>query len=157
MIQGYEWIGLLIFTFLAIAPVLPAAVFGRRLFRKTDVAARRRNARRFAVAAVLAAGIYTVVVIDAFLVEPNWPQVSRFALTAPIDEPLRILHVSDLHIEPDSAPRYAWLVEQAAELAPDLILVTGDTHQLGNRDPATLAPILDGLQGAARRLRLRRL
>lgn len=44
---------------------------------------------------------------------------------APGAEPLRILHISDLHVTPNQTSKFAWLSE-LARLAPDLVALTGD-------------------------------
>jgi len=59
--------------------------------------------------------------------------------------PLKVLHVSDLHLSPDQARKRAWVRELAA-LEPDLVVNTGDN--LGHRDavPAVVdafGPLLD--------------
>jgi predicted MPP superfamily phosphohydrolase len=41
--------------------------------------------------------------------------------------PLRILHLSDLHLSPRDADRLAW-IQDLARLTPDLTVVTGDFH-----------------------------
>lgn len=41
--------------------------------------------------------------------------------------PLRILHLSDLHLAPRDTDRVAW-VQALAELQPDLTVITGDFH-----------------------------
>ncbi len=45
--------------------------------------------------------------------------------------PLRLLHISDIHYEGDS-PREAELLGQVRELAPDLIVITGDYLNLSS-------------------------
>ena len=60
--------------------------------------------------------------------------------------PLRILHLSDLHLSPRDRDRIAW-VRSLGELEPDLTVVTGDFH--GDLDGPRLAlealePLLGG-------------
>jgi predicted MPP superfamily phosphohydrolase len=52
------------------------------------------------------------------------------------DRPLRVLHLSDLHLSPRDSDRIAW-VRDLATLAPDLTVVTGDFH--GDPDGPRLA------------------
>ncbi len=77
--------------------------------------------------------------VYATWVEPFRLQVTRVELTSPRlrgDRPLRVLHVSDIHFEIWS-PRERRLLEVARELAPDLILVTGDYLNLSSvEEPA---------------------
>jgi predicted MPP superfamily phosphohydrolase len=59
--------------------------------------------------------------------------------------PLRVLHLSDLHLSPQDADRIAW-VRDLARLRADLTIVTGDFH--GGADGGRLAlealePLLD--------------
>src|SRR3954452_122189 len=43
----------------------------------------------------------------------------------PSSRPIRVLHLSDLHLTPHQAHKMAWL-ESLARLAPDLVVNTGD-------------------------------
>ncbi|GAA1753710.1 metallophosphoesterase [Luedemannella helvata] len=63
----------------------------------------------------------------ASLVERNLFTLRRFEvpLLAPDAEPLRVLHVSDLHLVPAQTRKQRWVAELAA-LDPDLVIVTGD-------------------------------
>ena len=59
--------------------------------------------------------------------------------------PLRVLHLSDVHMTPGQARKQAWL-RGLADLEPDLVINTGDN--LAHRDSvpvmrATLGPLLD--------------
>lgn len=147
MLRGDELTGLLLFTLCSVLPLAPVALLLLRLARaRRDPAARRAAARRLLVASALAALVYAVVVVDAFVVEPDWPRLVRVEVDGPVAAPLTILHLSDLHLEPTPARRDRWLLERLGELAPDLIVVTGDVHQLGNRDVASLAPVLGALR-----------
>jgi predicted MPP superfamily phosphohydrolase len=55
----------------------------------------------------------------------------------PDSEPLRVLHVSDLHIVPEQRDKLAW-VRSLAELEPDLVVNTGDTFSAGDAIPAVV-------------------
>jgi uncharacterized protein len=76
-------------------------------------------------AGVAAAGVATLAY--AALVERNLFTVRRFdvPVLAPDAEPLRILHVSDLHLTPGQRRKQQWVAGLAA-LDPDLVVVTGD-------------------------------
>lgn len=72
-------------------------------------------------------------------------RVHAVPVLAPGSRPLRILHVSDLHLTPDQRLKQEW-VRRLAELEPDLVVSTGDN--LAHRDavPAVrcaLGPLLD--------------
>lgn len=65
-------------------------------------------------------------------VELRWFTVRRFTLPVlpPGHRPLRVLHVSDLHLTPGQDRKRRW-VRRLAELEPDLVVNTGDNlaHQ----------------------------
>ena len=73
-------------------------------------------------------------------IEPFNLQTTRLKLTGPspeIDRPLRILHLTDLHVE-RTTRREIELIEQVNALQPDLILLTGDYPNLDyHRQKAT--------------------
>ena len=52
--------------------------------------------------------------------------------------PIRVLHVSDLHIVPDQRHKVEW-VSALADLRPDLVINTGDTISHGKAVPTALA------------------
>lgn len=139
----YELVGLGLFAFLAILPSLPVAHLLHRYVR----AVLRREARPRTITVMAWAGFaivtYAVVCVDAYLIEPNAPVVEEVELRADVDKRLRILHLSDLHIEREPARREQWLRERVGEIAPDLILLTGDVHQMDNLDIASLRRVLE--------------
>ncbi|GIH08999.1 metallophosphoesterase [Rhizocola hellebori] len=63
----------------------------------------------------------------ASLVERNLFTLRRFdvPVLAPEAEPLRVLHLSDLHLTPGQQRKQRW-VSHLAGLDPDLVIVTGD-------------------------------
>jgi predicted MPP superfamily phosphohydrolase len=63
----------------------------------------------------------------ASLIERNMFTLRRFdvPLLEPDDEPLRILHISDLHLTPAQRRKQRWVADLAG-LDPDLVVVTGD-------------------------------
>ncbi|MBX6751254.1 MAG: metallophosphoesterase [Micromonosporaceae bacterium] len=85
---------------------------------------RLRTAFRV-VAGVAAAGAATLAY--ASLVERNLFTLRRFdvPLLDLDDEPLRILHLSDLHLMPNQRRKAQWVADLAG-LDPDLVVVTGD-------------------------------
>jgi uncharacterized protein len=83
----------------------------------------------------------------ASLIERNLYTLRRFdvPILAPDTEPLRVLHLSDLHMTPGQHRKQRWVAELAGT-DPDLVVVTGDN--LGHIDavPAVvraLTPLLD--------------
>ncbi|ADD40308.1 metallophosphoesterase [Stackebrandtia nassauensis] len=79
-----------------------------------------------ATAGVLAAG-GAAALAYASLIERFRFQLRRFdvPVLAPDTEPLRILHISDLHLSPNSHKEVEWVASLAA-LDPDLVVLTGD-------------------------------
>ena len=83
----------------------------------------------------------------ASLVERNMFTLRRFdvPVLAPDAEPLRILHISDLHLTPGQHRKQRWVAELAAT-DPDLVVVTGDNMAHVDAVPAVvraLGPLLD--------------
>jgi predicted MPP superfamily phosphohydrolase len=72
-------------------------------------------------------------------VEVRWFTLRRFTLPVlpPGREPLRVLHVSDLHLTPHQQRKQAW-VRRLAELDPDLVVDTGDNLAHQQAVPAVL-------------------
>jgi uncharacterized protein len=78
----------------------------------------------------LAAGVTVLgaaTVAYASLVERNLFQVRRFDVPVLEDEaePLRVLHLSDLHLTPGQRRKQRWVADLAGT-DPDLVIVTGD-------------------------------
>ena len=98
----------------------------------------------------LAAGISAVggtTLAYAGLVERNLFTLRRFdvPLLEPDAEPLRILHISDLHMMPDQRRKQAW-VAALGGTDPDLVVVTGDNMSSSDAVPGVLRaldPFLD--------------
>ncbi|MCX7855765.1 MAG: metallophosphoesterase [Anaerolineae bacterium] len=84
---------------------------------------------------ILQAGI-TALQLYATWVEPFRLTVTSLEVNSPklqSGEPLRVLHLSDIHFEGWS-PRERQLLETARSLAPDLIFLTGDYLNLSSVD-----------------------
>ncbi|GAA3932139.1 hypothetical protein Aau02nite_17590 [Amorphoplanes auranticolor] len=91
---------------------------------QTTLALMRRPLISLA-AGVIAAG--SAALAYASLIERNLFTLRRFDIPAlePDAEPLRILHISDLHMMPDQHRKQAW-VAALIGTDPDLVVVTGD-------------------------------
>lgn len=76
------------------------------------------------------------------LIERNAFTVRRFEVPvlSPGAEPLRVLHVSDLHITAQQHRKHAWIRGLAA-LEPDLVVNTGDTLSAANAIPAVMSAL----------------
>jgi len=92
-------------------------------------------------AGVAAAGGATLAY--ASLIERNLFTLRRFEvpILEPDAEPLRILHISDLHMTPDQRRKQDW-VAGLAGADPDLVIVTGDNMA----SPAAVPGVLRALE-----------
>jgi hypothetical protein len=74
----------------------------------------------------------TLLVIYGFYIEPFWLDVHQKSFISSKlsgDQPLRVLHISDLHIE-RLTRREKSIIEKVKQLSPDMILFTGDVLNL---------------------------
>jgi len=72
------------------------------------------------------AALLTALIVDAFVIEPDNIQVTRYIIHAGIPETLKLADLSDLHTRGIGRPERKVLRILAAE-KPDAILITGDT------------------------------
>lgn len=92
---------------------------------------RRPPAQQLAALAVVTIALQAsllAVEIDGLYIEPFRLGVTRMEVSAPAflpDRPLRILQISDLHVE-RTGPRERQMLADVASLQPDLIVLTGD-------------------------------
>ncbi|MBQ0903459.1 metallophosphoesterase [Micromonospora sp. U21] len=105
---------------------------------------RKRTLFRLAAGS---AAIGAATLAYASLVERNMFTLRRYDVPMlPADaEPLRVLHLSDLHMMPDQARKQHWVASLAA-LDPDLVVVTGDNMAHPGAVPGVLRalqPLLD--------------
>jgi predicted MPP superfamily phosphohydrolase len=70
----------------------------------------------------------------AWLVEPDWVHVTRHTLVEPglRQKPMRIVQLSDLHLNA-VARREQSVAQKVRELAPDLIVLSGDVIDRADR------------------------
>jgi predicted MPP superfamily phosphohydrolase len=106
--------------------------------------AKRSTLRRVAAGTTL---ISAATLAYASLIERSLFTLRRFdvPVLAPDAEPLRILHLSDLHITPGQHRKQRWVAELAAT-DPDLVVVTGDNMAHVDAVPAVvraLGPLFD--------------
>jgi predicted MPP superfamily phosphohydrolase len=100
----------------------------------------RKRSLISAFAALSAVGATTLAY--AALVERNMFTLRRFDVPVlePDAEPLRILHISDLHMMPDQRRKQEW-VAALSGADPDLVIVTGDNMA----DPESVPGVLRAL------------
>jgi uncharacterized protein len=89
-----------------------------------------------------AVGLGALTLAYGGLIERNAFTLRRFEVPVlePGAAPLRLLHVSDLHITARQRRKQAW-IRSLADLAPDLVINTGDTIS----DPRAIPAIMDAL------------
>jgi predicted MPP superfamily phosphohydrolase len=100
---------------------------------------------RLAAATTVVAGAATFAY--ASLIERNLFTLRRFdvPVLAPDAEPLRLLHISDLHMMPGQRRKQQWVVELVGT-DPDLVIVTGDNMAHPESIPGVaraLQPLMD--------------
>jgi uncharacterized protein len=87
----------------------------------------------------------TIALIRGALIEPRHLDLSNLTITtdrmAARLAPIRLLHITDLHIERLSRREYC-LLDLIPESSPDLIIITGDYVNLSfNQDPITFRQV----------------
>lgn len=102
---------------------------------------------RLARATLATAGLGAATLAYSALYEANAYTVRRFDVPVlnPGTPPIRLLHVSDLHILPQQRRKLEW-IRHLAELEPDLVVNTGDTLSAPDGIDAVmhaLEPLLD--------------
>ncbi|MEO9140401.1 MAG: metallophosphoesterase [Jatrophihabitans sp.] len=92
--------------------------------------------------AALIGGSGAAALFYSTVIERNAFVVRHFdvPVLAPGSKPLRILHVSDLHITPHQRRKLEW-IRGLADLAPDLIVNTGDTLSAIDGIPAAMGAL----------------
>ena len=141
-----ELIGLSILVLLAIIP--PAlSLLALMDWAKVRLAHTRRRwwILRFAIITDL---ILALCLVDGFLIEPKMLTVTRLSATSPKiashTASLKIVHIADIHFERKTRLTEKVLKTVAHE-SPDLIIVTGDVHQLGKYDKSRFGDFLSRL------------
>ena len=109
--------------------------------RRSPRRPRLRTATRLAGGAALAGA---AALAYASGVEVRWFALRRATVPVlpPGHGPLRVLHLSDLHLTPGQARKRAW-VQSLAELEPDLVVDTGDNLAHMAAVPAVLDAFRD--------------
>lgn len=85
----------------------------------------RRKVPGLTLTIILAIG-FAILFVDALWIEPNWIEVTRYQVHAPVAASLKIAHLSDVHTRGLGRRERRMLAILEAE-KPDLIVVTGDT------------------------------
>ncbi|MDP9118303.1 MAG: metallophosphoesterase [Actinomycetota bacterium] len=93
----------------------------------------------FARGAAVSVGAGAAALAYGGLIERNAYTLRRFdvPVLAPGTNPIRVLHVSDLHITPAQKRKHEW-IRRLARLAPDFVVNTGDTLSALDGIPAVM-------------------
>lgn len=93
-------------------------------------------------ALIILVAIGIAVVLYACLIERNWFALRRHRVPClpPGAPPLRVLHISDLHLRTQQRRKRGWL-RSLARLEPDLIVATGDLLGDGTSVEATIETV----------------
>jgi uncharacterized protein len=71
-----------------------------------------------------------MVIFDMYFIEPNWIKTERVVVHDPalaeVLEGIKVVHISDIHLQGGLGYREKKLVEKVNELRPDLLFITGD-------------------------------
>ena len=93
----------------------------------------RTGRRRRAAATLVVLGAF--VSVDATVIEPYRIEVSRHTISAGVEKPIVIAHLSDLHTH-GLGRREKTVIEILERERPDVIVVTGDLVDEGDLEPA---------------------
>lgn len=133
------------FARLGAALMVFSAAWLLRLLRRSEMS------RRAMLGVLLTVNLIILAAeVDAFYIEPFALQTTRLPLAGPetgLGRPLRILHLTDLHVERITR-RERDLLARVERLQPDLIVLTGDYPNIDyNTDPLTLQDTRQVLAG----------
>jgi len=74
--------------------------------------------------------IVPLLLIDSFFIEPYWLAQKHYEIRVPnLRAPIRIAHMSDLHLDGNSGYRENWVLNRLRENPPDFICMTGDIFE----------------------------
>ena len=112
----------------------------RRRVGTTAAGPAAAGARGVGGAAAGAAAVVVAGAVYSTLIERHWYALRRVEVPvlAPGGWPIRVLHLSDLHITPAQRHKAAW-VSALADLRPDLVINTGDTLSHAHAIPSAMA------------------
>jgi hypothetical protein len=91
---------------------------------------RKKRLTFFSVAAILIVLVGMASFIDAYWIEPNWLRTEQVvihdAALAKVLEGIKIVQISDIHLQGGIGDREKDLITQVNALKPDLLFITGD-------------------------------
>jgi hypothetical protein len=91
---------------------------------------RKKRLSLFNKVAILIVVAVMAAFVDAFWIEPNWLQTEQVVIHNPelaqILEGIKVVQISDIHLQGGIGDRERDLIAQVNALKPDLLFVTGD-------------------------------
>lgn len=79
---------------------------------------------------LVVSGLGLLAIADMYYAEPNWIRTDRVTISDPalagILDGVRVVQISDMHVEESLGYRERKLIEKVNELSPDILLITGD-------------------------------
>ena len=88
-----------------------------------------RSRRGWSIAAAAVAAVLALIAVDAFLIEPEWLEVSHVEISsAKLGRPRRIVVLADFQVD-RIGPYERKVIQTVVEAKPDLVLLAGDYVQ----------------------------
>ncbi|NPU84688.1 MAG: metallophosphoesterase [Syntrophaceae bacterium] len=91
---------------------------------------RKKRIPLFNKLAIIVVFIGTVAIADAYWIEPNWLQTEQVVIHDPelaqVLEGVRVVQISDIHLQGGIGYRERDLIAKVNALKPDLLFITGD-------------------------------
>ncbi|PKN65539.1 MAG: hypothetical protein CVU54_18765 [Deltaproteobacteria bacterium HGW-Deltaproteobacteria-12] len=91
---------------------------------------RKKRLSLFSKVAILIVLAVAAVFADAYWIEPNWLQTEQVVISDPelaqVMEGIRVVQISDIHLQGGIGYREKDLIAQVNALKPDLLFITGD-------------------------------
>jgi hypothetical protein len=112
--------------------------------REGGAARLTRRRTKSVLVGFLACTIFAIAA-DAFVIEPNWMEVTRHRVSAPVTSPLKIAHLTDVHTHGMGRREVRTLEILDAE-KPDVIVITGDVIGDTSRDVLVYRRVSDFLR-----------
>ena len=72
-----------------------------------------------------------LILLYAWKIETQWVEVNQFDVKAPVDSPLKIMQISDLHTKGLNSPEKK-VISIIESVKPDIIVLTGDISSPGS-------------------------
>jgi len=91
---------------------------------------RKKKLSLFSIAAILIVLVGITSFVDAYWIEPNWLKTEQVVIHDPelaeVLEGIKVVQISDIHLQGGIGDRERDLIAQVNALGPDLLFITGD-------------------------------